>query len=182
MNSAIVVALVCLLGAASAQDPLQILQEQLNGPLVANILNSIPEGNACRANARAFINQCTTDLITTTSLKDDLTALGNLVQIGDQLKIKGGALSGYIDGATASDGCCASACKVARVGCMCDPGAWSAMQALFNLDGGNGVNQVFGKMKSKCSGVGGRNFEAVMDPSSAMCQPSYAETAKGFTC
>lgn len=123
-------------------------------------------------------------MISTTSLNTDTSALIGLVSIdqaSNSIQIKGGALSGYIDGATASDGCCKAACEVAKKGCMCQGAAWDEMQRTFSLDGAGGVQAVFNKIVGKCS-VGGRTFQAVMDPSSPSCQTDFIPTAQAFVC
>ncbi|GMH37862.1 hypothetical protein BSKO_05746 [Bryopsis sp. KO-2023] len=183
MRAAVFVAVTCCLGAlARSQDIVGLVQEQLNGPAVQSILSNIPEAFQCRSNSGAFIRSCTLDLVQTTSLKDDSATLLNLVNIdqaANSLTIKGNELSGFVDGATASDECCRATCEVAKQGCMCDATAWTEMVRLFS--GAGGVNAVFNKVVGKCN-VGGRSFQAVMDPSSSTCSTDNIATAKAFTC
>ncbi|GMH38966.1 hypothetical protein BSKO_06864 [Bryopsis sp. KO-2023] len=185
MRAAVIAALICCLSAsARSQDILPIVREQLNGPAVQNILSKVPEQEQCRSNAGTFIRSCTEDLISTTGLKDDTSAVIGLVSIdqaANSLKIKGNALAGYIDGATASDACCKAACEVAKKGCMCQADAWNEMRRTFSLDGDNGVFSVFNKIVGKCS-TGSRSFETVMDPGSASCSKDNIPKAKAFTC
>ncbi|GMH37866.1 hypothetical protein BSKO_05750 [Bryopsis sp. KO-2023] len=205
-------AVCLLTALARSQDIVGLVQEQLNGPAVQSILSNIPEAFQCRSNSGAFIRSCTLvradsmaivlltflcswgcyrlilalgccqDLVQTTSLKDDSATLLNLVNIdqaANSLTIKGNELSGFVDGATASDECCRATCEVAKQGCMCDATAWTEMVRLFS--GAGGVNAVFNKVVGKCN-VGGRSFQAVMDPSSSTCSTDNIATAKAFTC
>ncbi|GMH37871.1 hypothetical protein BSKO_05755 [Bryopsis sp. KO-2023] len=185
MRAAFLVALTCCLVALVRSQDIDVsalLQEQLNGPAVQNILSKIPEANQCRSNSDAFIRSCTQDLIETTSLKTDTATLVGMVNIdnaANTLAIQGTTLAGFVDGATASDACCRASCAVAQQGCMCNAGAWNEMVRLFS--GAAGVNGVFSKIVAKCN-TGGRSFQAVMDPGSSTCSADFIPTAKAFTC
>ncbi|GMH37901.1 hypothetical protein BSKO_05785 [Bryopsis sp. KO-2023] len=144
-------------GGQAYEDVSAILQEQLNGPAVQNILSKIP--GTFRSDAEAFIRRCT--------------------QAANSLTIKGSELSGFVNGATASDECCRATYEVAHQGCMCDGTAWNEMVRLFS--GAGGGDAAFKKLVSKCN-TGGRSFQAVMNPTSASCSKDNIANAKAFTC